>query len=78
MLAVHLKPPILGISALVKLAHHLVSRQYAMLTDGRMEASSQEAIYEHQMHLLRAGYQARNVKVVFNPELLNLCARECR
>lgn len=34
VLAVHLKPPTLGISALVKLAHHLVSRQYAILTDG--------------------------------------------
>lgn len=34
VLAVHLKPPILGISALVKLAHHLVSRQYARRTDG--------------------------------------------
>jgi len=34
VLSVHLKPPILGISALVKLAHHLASRQYAILTDG--------------------------------------------
>lgn len=34
VLAVHLKPPTLGISALVKLAHHLVSRQDAILTDG--------------------------------------------
>lgn len=34
VLAVHLKPPLLGISALVKLAHHLVGRRCAMLTDG--------------------------------------------
>jgi len=77
VLAVLLKPPILGSSALVKLAHHLVSRQYAMLTDG-CGSSGQEALHEHQMRLLRAGYQARNVKVVFKPELLNLFARKCR
>lgn len=35
MLAAHFKPPLLGVSALVKLAHPPVSGQDATWTDGR-------------------------------------------